>query len=43
MNQQLYCKSLAPLAEPFSSWVGELENAIVADCIHAAFYRFVKG
>ena len=43
LNQQLYCKPLAPLAEPFSTWAAELENATVADCIAASFHRLGKG
>jgi hypothetical protein len=35
-NQQLYCRALKPLAEPFSIWALELENATLTDCFRAA-------
>lgn len=42
-NQQIYCRALRALAEPFSFWVEELESAMVNDCLRAAINRLGTG
>jgi hypothetical protein len=42
-NQQMYCRAVRPLLEPFSVWAWELESAGVNDCLQAAIDRLGKG
>ena len=35
-SQQIYCKSVVPLREPYSAWVDDLQCSLVNDCIRAA-------
>jgi hypothetical protein len=42
-NQQLFCRVVKPLTQPFVSWAGELESVMVNDCLRAAINRLGTG
>lgn len=41
-HQQIYCRSVSPLQEPYSTWGCDLEFSLVDDCIRSAL-RMLRG